>query len=103
LDYVVCIVVHSNVLHDIESTMSSLMPQIILMRSSKSQRMTVMAPRLLTRKTGTVLSPLLPRLHVSSLALLCRQVHILFKFHASCYSTTAVGWQLESVEGEVNV
>jgi hypothetical protein len=50
-----------------------------------------------------VLSPLQPRLHVSSLALPCRQVHILFKFHASCYSTTAVGWQLESVEGEVNV
>jgi hypothetical protein len=79
------------------------MLQIILMRSSKSQRMTVMAPGLLARKTGTVLSPLQPRLHVSSLALPCRQVHILFNFHASCYSTTAVGWQLGPVEGEVNV
>ena len=79
------------------------MLQIILMRSSKSQRMTVMAPRLLAKKTGTVLSPLQPRLHVSSLALPCRQVHTFFKFCASCYSTTAVGWQLGSVEGEVNV
>lgn len=79
------------------------MLQIILMRSSKSQRMMVMAPRLPARKTGTVLSHLQPRLHVSFLALPCRQVHMLFKFRASCYSTTAVGWQLGSVEGEVNV
>lgn len=79
------------------------MLQIILMRSSKSQRMTVMALRLLARKIGTVLSPLQPRLHVSSLALPRRQVHTIFKFRASCYSTTAVGWQLGFVEGEVNV
>jgi hypothetical protein len=65
--------------------------------------MTAKVPGLLARKTGTVLSPLQPRLHVSALALPCRQDHVVFKFYAFCYSTTAVGWQLGSVEREVNV
>jgi hypothetical protein len=77
--------------------------QIISTKSSKSRRMMVMPPGLLTRKTGTVLSPSQPNLHVSAVALLCRPGHMLFKFHASCYSTTALGWQLNCAEGEVNM
>ena len=56
------------------------MLQIILMRSSKSQRMTAMVPGLLARKTGTVLSPLQPRLHVSASALPYRQDHKFLSF-----------------------